>query len=72
MEHLSQKLASSNCILIQKCFSFVDMKTIVQSTFLLVFDYGDILYLHAAPSTLKPLDDVYHSALYFITGDLAL
>ena len=34
-----------------------------------VFDYGDVLYMHTSPSTLKPLDAVYHSALRFITGD---
>ena len=34
-----------------------------------VFDYGDVLYMHASLSTLKPLDAVYHNALRFITGD---
>ncbi len=28
-----------------------------------------IYYMHAAPSTLKQLDTVYHSAVRFITGD---
>ena len=37
--------------------------------FLAVLDYGDIIYRHAAATTLKPLDSVYHSALRFITGD---
>ena len=34
-----------------------------------VVDYADVIYRHAAPSTLKRLDPVYHSALRFITGD---
>ena len=33
-----------------------------------IFDYGDILYMHASDSILKPLDAIYHSALRFITG----
>lgn len=32
-------------------------------------DYGDIFYMHASTSTLKPLDLVYHSASWFITDD---
>ncbi len=35
-----------------------------------LFDYGDILYSHAACSTLKQLDAVYHCALLFITGNI--
>ena len=43
---------------------------IVQSTILSVLDYGgDIVYMYAAPSTLKLLDSVYHSAIRFVTGD---
>lgn len=26
-----------------------------------VLDYGDIIYIHASASTLKPLDVIYHS-----------
>ena len=37
--------------------------------FLSVLDYGDIIYKHAAASTLKCLDSVYHSSIRFITGD---
>ena len=33
-----------------------------------VFDYGDILYMHASQSILKSLDVVYHSVLRFIIG----
>lgn len=32
-------------------------------------DYGDIIYRHAATTTLKPLDSIHHFALRFITGD---
>ncbi len=34
-----------------------------------MLDYGDIVYMHASPTPLKPLDAVYHSALHFTTGD---
>lgn len=40
----------------------------VQSTFMCVLDYGEVSYMHAAASTLKPLDAVCHCALRFITG----
>ncbi|KAJ8245109.1 hypothetical protein GJAV_G00275360 [Gymnothorax javanicus] len=43
-------------------------KRIVEATFLSVLDYGDVIYRHAAVTTLKPLDSVYHSALRFVTG----
>ena len=33
-----------------------------------IIDYGDILYMHATDSTLRPLNTIYHSALRFITG----
>ena len=57
---------------IRSCFTF-EME-IVQSTILSVLDYGDIVYMYAAPSTLKLLDSVYHSAnsckaIRFVTGD---
>ena len=41
----------------------------LKTTFLSVLDYGDIIYKIAAPSALKPLDAVYHSALRWVTGD---
>ena len=53
----------------RSCFSLSNRKTIVQSVILSVLDYGDLIYMHASRSTLKPLDAVYHSALRFITGD---
>ena len=34
-----------------------------------ILDYGDVIYRHAAASTLRPLDCVYHEALRFINGD---
>lgn len=33
-------------------------KQIIQLTFLSVQDYGDIIYMNAAPTSLKPLDTV--------------
>ena len=50
-------------------FPMICRKRIIEATFLSVLDYGDIIYQHAAATTLKPLDTVYHSALRFITGD---
>lgn len=47
-------------------------KRIVESTFPSVLDYGDVIYRHAAASTLGPLDSVYHLALRVITGDTLL
>ena len=52
----------------KSCFP-LHRKTLVEATFLSVFDYGDILYRHASAAILKPLDAVYHSALRFNTGD---
>jgi hypothetical protein len=43
-------------------------KQIIQSMFLSVLDYGDIIYMNAAATSLKMLDAVYHNALHFITG----
>ena len=54
---------------IRSCFTFENRMEIVQSTILSVLDYGDIVYMYAAPSTLKLLDSVYHSAIRFVTGD---
>ena len=51
------------------CFDSESRKQVIQATILSVLDYGDIVYMHAAHSSLKPLDAVYHSALRFITGD---
>ncbi len=34
-----------------------------------VFDYGDVLHMHAANNILKPLDAAFHDALRFMTGD---
>lgn len=54
---------------IKGCLSPSNRKIIVLSTFMSVLDYGDILYCHAASSTLHQLNPVYHSALRFITND---
>ena len=50
------------------CLTFVNRKEIVQATFMSILDSGDIIYMHAAASTLKPLDVVFYCALGFITG----
>ena len=42
---------------------------VIEGVFLSVLDYGDVIYRNAAPSILKPLDIVYHSALRFISGE---
>ena len=44
-------------------------KRVIESVFMSVLDYGDVIYRHAAVTTLKALDSVYHSALRFITQD---
>jgi hypothetical protein len=54
----------------RSCFSLNSRKQIIQSTFLLVLHYGDIIYyMNAAAISLKPLVAVYHSALCFIAGN---
>ncbi len=37
------------------CFSSVILQTIVQSTIMVAFEYGDILYTHASPSKTLPV-----------------
>ncbi len=36
------------------------MKRIIQSTFLPILDYGDVINMHASTYLLKRLDGVYH------------
>ena len=50
-------------------FPMISRKRVIEAVFLSVLDYGDVIYRHAADTTLKLLDSVYHSALRFITGD---
>ena len=50
-------------------FPMISRKRVVEAVFLSVLDYGDVIYRHAAATTLNQLDSVYHSALRFITGD---
>ncbi len=52
----------------KSCFPMFCRKRIVEATLLSILDYGDVIYRHAAASTLKNLDSVYHAALRFITG----
>lgn len=40
----------------------------MQSSFLSVLDYGDVLYMHATSSLLKKLDSAYHAAIRFVTN----
>lgn len=51
----------------KECFTN-DSRKIVQSPFLSVMDFGNVIYMHSPASTLKCLDIVYHSTLRFITG----
>lgn len=53
---------------LKKCFHFKARKRIIQSCFLSVLDYGDVIYMHASLSSLKKLDYVYHAALRFVTS----
>lgn len=53
----------------KSCHTFETRRKIVQASLLPVLDYGDIIYMHAAASVLKPLDSIYHSALRFIIGE---
>lgn len=39
-----------------------------KAIFTSLWDYGDMTYIHASASTLKPLFVIYHSAFRFITG----
>src|SRR4029434_5335445 len=66
---LAKKVKLNWALLIRSCFTFENQIEIVQSTILSVLDYGDIVYMYAALSTLKLLDSVYHSAIRFVTGD---
>lgn len=38
----------------------------MESTFLSVNDYGDLLYMHAPTSLLRKLDSIYHAAICFV------
>ncbi|KAK0136519.1 RNA-directed DNA polymerase from mobile element jockey [Merluccius polli] len=43
-------------------------KRIIESVFMPVLDYGDIIYRNASMSSLKILDVIYHSAIRFATS----
>jgi hypothetical protein len=53
----------------RSCLSLHSRKQMIQSTLLSVPDYGHIVYMNAAATSLYLLDVVYHRALHFITGD---
>ena len=68
----SLKSLGSNCFFyteIDAVLLFQPKKRIIESVFISVLDYGDVIYGNASLSTLKTLDAMYHSALRFITGD---
>ena len=52
------------------CLNLPVRKTLVQAMLLRVIDYEDIIYMHAASSTLCCLDSVYHSSLRFMPNSL--
>ncbi len=45
------------------------VKRHLQRTFLSVWEYDHILYIHVSAAALMPLDALYYAALIFITGD---
>ena len=51
----------------KSCFSFCVKQKLVDTTFMPVIDYGDVLYRKASASCLSMLDSVYHGELRFIT-----
>lgn len=53
---------------IKKCFPFEAKERIIQSCFLSVLDYGNVIYMHANLSLLKKLDCTYHAAIQFVTN----
>ena len=52
----------------KSCFTLQARRKLISATFLPVLDYGDVIYMHAASTTLHTLDTVYHGALWFITN----
>ena len=53
----------------KKRLTFSSRLQLVQEAFLSVLDYADVIYMHAAAHTLKPLGAIHHSSLRCITGD---
>jgi hypothetical protein len=53
----------------RSCLSLNSRKQIIQLSLLSMLEYGDIIYVNTAVTSLDPLDAVYHSALRFITGN---
>ena len=62
IKHLLKKLKALLGIYYRKesCLSILVRKGLVQTTFLPVLDYGDILYINAASSVLHSLATVHH------------
>lgn len=53
---------------LKNCFPYEARRKLVESTFLSVIDYGDLVCMHASSSWLRKLDSVYHAALCFVCG----
>ncbi len=57
-----------NIIIYIYIYIYIYRKRIIQSTFLPILDYGDVIHMHASTYLLNRLDGVYHAALSFITN----
>lgn len=70
IQYVAKKLKVVLCFYYRNksCFSFMLKKRLVESTFLPVLDYGDVLYMRTSAELLQKLDSVYHGALRFISN----
>ena len=66
LKKINSKLSFFYCD--RACFTINCRNHFVQAPFLPALDYA-VIFMHAALSTLKPLDTVYYSALCFIAVD---
>lgn len=49
----------------RSCWVFFNSrKFLVQQLIMSIFDYCDVIYMHASATTLKPLDALYHIVHY--------
>ncbi len=48
--------------------TFNAKKKLIESTFLTVLDYGDILYMHASSILTSRESGIYHASLHFISS----
>ena len=70
IQYVSKKLKALLGFLYRNksCFSFCVKKRLVESCFLPVLDYGDVLYINTSAQNLHMLDSVYRGVLRFITN----